>query len=67
MTATDPHELVDVSEEQPEVAERLHAILMARLEEQEKRLEIFRATSTASDVEIDPVILEQMRALGYLE
>ena len=65
--STDPHELVDVIEDQPEIAARLHAILMARLEEQEKRLAIYQAEGTAIDNEIDPAILEQMRALGYIK
>jgi len=65
--SADPHELVDVIEDQPEVAARLHAILMARLEEQEKRLAIYQAEGTAIDDEIDPAILEQMRALGYIK
>jgi arylsulfatase A-like enzyme len=65
--STDPHELVDVSENRPEIVERLHAILVAQLDEQEKRLAIYRATSTANDGEIDPTLLEQMRTLGYIE
>ena len=65
--STDPHELVNVSEVHPEIAERLRAILMARLEFQEKRRAIYEATSTAIDGAIDPAILEQLRALGYLE
>jgi len=40
---------------------------MARLEEQEKRLAIYQAAGTAIDDEIDPAILEQMRALGYIK
>jgi len=40
---------------------------MTRLDEQEKRLAIYRAMSTASDGEIDPTLLEQMRSLGYIE
>ena len=65
--STDPHELVDVIDDHPEMAAQLHTILMARLEEQEKRFAIYQAADTASDGEIDPAILEQMRALGYIK
>jgi len=65
--STDPHELVDVIEDQPEVAARLRTILLTRLEEQEKRLAIHQAAGTAIDAEIDPAIIKQMRALGYIQ
>jgi hypothetical protein len=51
----------------PEVVEWLHAVLMQRLEEQEKRLSIYRATATATEDDIDSATLEELRSLGYIE
>ncbi len=65
--SNDPHELVDVSAEHPDTVERLHSILMQRLEEQERRLALYEAATGAPDDSIDPAILEQLRSLGYLQ
>jgi choline-sulfatase len=54
----DPLEQVDVSEDEPEVLERLQALADAYLERPP-------APWQASDVELDDAQLEQLRALGY--
>jgi choline-sulfatase len=56
--SNDPTEQVDVSEDQPEVLERLQAAV-------DDYLERPMAPWKASDVELDDATLEQLRALGY--
>ena len=62
----DPFELSDVSKQHPETTRRLRAQLHARLEEQRKRAEHLGGARPQTRV-TDPLILEQLRALGYLE
>lgn len=64
---TDPYELVDVSNDYPEIAARLRAVLLKRVETQKEKWTIYQATRSAKDVEIDPAILEELRSLGYIE
>lgn len=65
--STDPHELDDVSRDHPEIAERLRAILLHRLEAQKQKHAFYRATLPSTDTEdVDPTILEQLRSLGYV-
>lgn len=67
--STDPHELHDVSSAYPEVAESFLHILLAQLEEQKRYFERYQASvpsGLADDREIDPLILEQLRSLGYV-
>ena len=58
----DPNERVDVIETHPEVAERLRAQILAWHDEH--RLE---EGLLAVDDELDPVLAEHLRALGYVE
>lgn len=64
---SDPHELEDVSEEYPEVTERLHAILNERLAKQKKKFARYRGEAPDAGSDIDPALIEQLRALGYIE
>jgi arylsulfatase A-like enzyme len=54
----DPSENVDISEDEPEVLARLQAYV-------DEYLERPQAPWTASDVELDDMQLQQLRALGY--
>ncbi len=55
----DPHEQVDVGEEQPELRDRLTALAKEYLERQPA------PWAGGAEVELDPEELEQLRALGY--
>jgi arylsulfatase A-like enzyme len=58
----DPHERHDVAAGNPEVAARLHAILLGLLPEPERaRLAVQR------DLEVHPDVRQQLKSLGYLE
>ena len=61
----DPFELEDVSAEHPDVADGLRKILLARIEQHKARRTALGATSSAQDV--DPAIVEHLRALGYVQ
>ena len=61
----DPFELEDVSAEHPDVAERLRNILLARIERHKARRNALG--STGSEQDVDPAIVEQLRALGYVQ
>jgi arylsulfatase len=63
----DPFELTDVSRQHPETTQRLRAELVAQLEEQTKRAEQLGGGNRPQTRATDPSILEQLRALGYLE
>ncbi|MBW1684531.1 MAG: hypothetical protein JRS35_05640, partial [Deltaproteobacteria bacterium] len=63
----DPFELTDVSNRHPETTRRLRAQLLAQLEEQRKRAERLGGGARPQTRATDPAILEQLRALGYLE
>jgi arylsulfatase len=63
----DPFELTDVSERHPETTRRLRAQLLARLEEQRERAKELGGEAGPQTRAADPAILEQLRALGYLE
>jgi arylsulfatase len=63
----DPFELTDVSRRHPETTRRLRAQLLARLEEQRERGEHLSDGTRPQTRATDPSILEQLRALGYLE
>jgi arylsulfatase A-like enzyme len=63
----DPFELTDVSNRHPETTRRLRAQLLAQLEEQRKRAERLGGGARPQTRATDPSILEQLRALGYLE
>ena len=64
--SNDPFELKDVSDEHVEVAQRLRTILLARLDQQREREHAFASLSPSVDNEMDPTILEELRALGYV-
>jgi arylsulfatase len=63
----DPFELTDVSRGNPETTRRLRAQLFAQLEEQQERAEHLGGGAGPQTRATDPAILEQLRALGYLE
>ena len=60
----DPFELEDVSAEHSDVTVRLRKILLARIEQPKARRTALGATS---EQEVDPAIVEQLRALGYVQ
>ena len=60
----DPFELEDVSAEHSDVTVRLRKILLARIEQHKARRTALGATS---EQEVDPAIVEQLRALGYVQ
>ena len=61
----DPFELEDVSGKYPDVANGLRKILLGRIEQHKARRAALGAKSSAQDV--DPAIVEQLRALGYVQ
>ena len=65
--SNDPFELNDVSDEHAEIAQRLRKILLVRLDQQREREHAFGSISPSVDDEVDPAILEQLRALGYIQ
>lgn len=65
--ANDPFELRDLSAERPEVTQRFRAALSAELAARTARGELLRGGEAPRTREEDPAVIEQLRALGYLE
>jgi arylsulfatase len=63
----DPFELTDVSRRHPETTRRLRTQLLGQLEAQRRRAEQLGGGARPHTRATDPSILEQLRALGYLE
>ena len=65
--ATDPFELHDVSDEYPEVADGLRAILLDRIDRHKKRGALLGVAGESSEEDLEPKILEELRSLGYIQ
>jgi arylsulfatase A-like enzyme len=63
----DPHELRDVAQLQAEVLQDLRAALQSRLAEQRARGAELRRGQGSEPRELDPAVLEELKALGYVE
>ena len=64
---TDPFELMDVSTREPQVTEQLAAELKLLLDAQRRRGASLRGGAVPATTPPDPEVLEQLRALGYVE
>ena len=65
--SADPYELSDVSAQHPEVTEPLSAALQLTLDAQRSKGSALHDGHLPATTPPDPVLLEQLRALGYLE
>jgi hypothetical protein len=63
----DPFELRDVAAGHPEVTEPLAAALQLALDAQRSKGSALRGGQPPATTPPDPVLLEQLRALGYVE
>ena len=63
----DPFELADVSKRHPETTRQLRTQLIVQIEEQQERAEHRSRGARPRTQATNPSILEQLRALGYLE
>ncbi len=65
--SADPYELSDVSTQHPEVTEPLAAALQLALDAQRSKGSVLQDGQAPATTPADPVLVEQLRALGYLE
>ena len=63
----DPFELTDVSSLHPDVTDQLSAALAATLDAQRRKGAALRGGAPPATTLPDPALLEQLRALGYIE
>ena len=63
----DPYELSDIAAQHPEVTEPLAAALQLALDAQRSKGSALRDGRAPATTPPDPVLLEQLRALGYVE
>lgn len=64
---SDPYELKDVATDHPDVVAQLGKLLLEEIDRQERRRELHRRGVHATASDIDPQILEELRALGYVD
>ncbi len=63
----DPHERTDVAVANGALVQELSRVLLEEIDRQKRRRELHRHGAGASSGEIDPDVLEELRALGYTE
>jgi hypothetical protein len=63
----DPFELTDVAAEHPDVTQQLSSALQIALDAQRRKAFELRGGEPPATTPPDPALLEQLRALGYVE
>ena len=64
---TDPNELKDVAADNAEIAKKLLPFLDAEIDRQQRARKLHAQAGTEIGKELDPKILEELKALGYVD